>query len=88
MKYPYAKEFKEFYVKETSFGTEGDMSCRRIVIDGSNLARSHGQVPEIKVYTPEFEKRKVFQSYVLEKFLNLPIFSKKYRCIFQNSSIF
>ena len=50
MKYPYAKEFKEFYVKETSFGTEGDMSCRRIVIDGSNLARAHGQVPEIKVY--------------------------------------
>ena len=47
-KNPFSNDFKSFYQK-SKFGVDGDPSCRRIVIDGSNVARCHGQVPEIKV---------------------------------------
>merc|ERR1711911_532912 len=44
---PFDTQFKDFYEKQ-KYGVDGDERCRRIVIDGSNLARSHGKVAEIK----------------------------------------
>ena len=44
LKLPWDKKWESHYPT----GVEGDSSTRRIVIDGSNVARAHGKVGEIK----------------------------------------